>query len=123
MTEMLKDVYEMLKIDRKNSAWSAKNTMEFRFAELKSEINELNEALKNQDVENLKEEIGDSIGDLLFLIVIAEEYGYFSLKEVIETYFEKFKRRKPWIFSGEKLTIEEEMKRWRETKILEKNKK
>jgi len=120
---MLKDVYEMLKIDRKNSAWSAKNTMEFRFAELKSEINELNEALKNQDVENLKEEIGDSIGDLLFLIVIAEEYGYFSLKEVIETYFEKFKRRKPWIFSGEKLTIEEEMKRWRETKILEKNKK
>ena len=115
MKEKFEEFYEMLKLDRKNSAWSRKNTLE-----LKGEVAELGEAIKNNDVENLKEEIGDSIWDLLFLAVIAEEYGYFSMKEVIQTSIEKLKRRKPWIFTGEDLTVEEERKRWKEAKSKEK---
>lgn len=121
MENTFEGIHEMLKLDRKNSAWSRKNTLEFRFAELKSEIDELGEAIKNKDLENIKEEIGDVIGDAFFLGVMAEEYGYFSMDDVIESYIKKFKRRKPWIFTGEKLTVDEEMKRWRDTKLLEKS--
>jgi NTP pyrophosphatase (non-canonical NTP hydrolase) len=122
MKEKFEEFYEMLKLDRKNSAWSRKNTIEYRFAELKGEISELGEAIKNNDLKNLKEEIGDSFWDLLFLAVIAEEKGYFSMENVIETSIEKLRRRKPWIFTGEDITMDEERKRWEEAKFKEKNK-
>ena len=120
MKEKFEEFYDMLKLDRKNSVWSRKNTFDYTYAELKGEIDELGEALKNHDLQNLKEELGDSFWDLLFLAVIAEEKGYFTMKEVIETSIEKLKRRKPWIFTGEKLSMDEERIRWEKAKSKEK---
>jgi len=42
------------------------------------------------------------------------------MKEVIETSIEKLKRRKPWIFTGEKLSMDEERIRWEKAKSKEK---
>ena len=50
MEEQLEELYNVLKLDRKNSAWSRKNTIEFRYAELRGEIAELGEAIKNSDI-------------------------------------------------------------------------
>ncbi len=123
MEHYFEKVYEMLKLDRMNSAWSRKNTLEFRLAELQSEVDELKKALDNKDYQNMKEEIGDIIGDILFIAVMCHEYGYFSIEDVLQEYIKKFKRRKPWIFNGENLSIDEEMKRWREMKSIEKAEK
>jgi len=39
---------------------------------------------------------------LVFLSVMAEEKGLFTLKEVIQNTTEKIKLRKPWVFSDMK---------------------
>ncbi|MFH2021361.1 MAG: MazG nucleotide pyrophosphohydrolase domain-containing protein [archaeon] len=120
--DKLKEFYEMLKIDRKNSTWSAQNTFETRFDDLSSEIDEIKVALEKKDYENLKEELGDGLWDILFMIILAEEKGLFTFEAVIDNTIKKLKRRKPWIFSGGKLSIEEEKRRWAEMKQIEKSK-
>jgi len=120
MKEKFLELYESLKLDRKNSEWSREHSMEDRLKELQSEVDEIKKALENDDIENLKDELGDALLDLIFMIVIAEEQGLFNGKEVIDNTVTKIKRRKPWIFNGEKVSKEEENRRWNETKKLEK---
>ena len=110
---------ELLKLDRKESEWGRSFTMESSLKELKSEVEEIEEALKNNDIQNLKEEIGDSLGDLLFLAIIAEEKGLFSIKDSLKSMHERMKRRKPWLLKGEKVSKEEEQKIWDEIKRKE----
>ena len=120
MKESFDELYGIMRLDRRNSPWSKKDTMENRCKELASEVEEVKLAISSNDVQNLKEELGDVLLDLLFLLVIAEEKGMFTAKEVIDGPIAKLKHRKPWIFSGEKLTVEEETKRWHELKAQEK---
>jgi tetrapyrrole methylase family protein / MazG family protein len=121
MAHKFDEFYEMLKLDRKNSAWSRTNTLESRYDELIDEIKEIRQAIDNNDPENLKEELGDGLWDLLFLVVLAEEKGLFKAEDIIQSSIDKLKRRKPWIFTGEKLDIEEERRRWKEVKLAEKH--
>lgn len=117
MKERLDEFYEMLKIDRKKSPWSRENSFESRFEELRKEIEEVGVALKNDDMKNFEEEIGDCLWDLLFLIVIAEEKGLFTGRDVVEGSIAKLKRRKPWIFEGEAVkSVEEEIELWNRAK-------
>ena len=120
MKDTLHEFLEMLKLDRQNSAWAKQNTLESRFAELKSEIAEIEQALNKKDMQNLKEELGDALLDLMTLMVIAEDQGHFKAEEAIKEIITKIKRRKPWIFNGEKLTAEQEVERWKEAKKREK---
>ena len=120
MKESFDAFYRMLELDQKNSPWSNQNTMQERYNELVSEVHEIGLAMKNNDTENFKEELGDALWDLLFMIILAENEKMLTAKEVIDGAAAKLKRRKPWIFSGEKLTLEEEVKRWHEIKKLEK---
>ncbi|MBL7057655.1 hypothetical protein ISS09_05225 [Candidatus Woesearchaeota archaeon] len=120
MKEKFQELYENLKLDRNNSSWSKENSMTDRFKELESEITEIREALEKEDYENLKDELGDALWDLLFMIIIAEEKGLFHGKEVIGGAITKLKRRKPYLFEGKKLSKEEESKMWLEVKKKEK---
>ena len=101
MKERFAELYDILKLDRKNSAWSRQDTFRHRHKELESEVFEIKMSLEKEDMKNFKEELGDSLLDLLFLMVIAEEKELFTAKDVIEGVITKIKRRKPWIFSGE----------------------
>jgi NTP pyrophosphatase (non-canonical NTP hydrolase) len=117
------EFYNMLVIDRKNSPYSKKHDLKTKFLQLKGEINELSQALENDDVENLKEELGDSLWDLFGIMIIAEEKGLFTPKEIISESVEKLNRRKPWIFQNHNYTIEEEDSMWQEAKKKEKENK
>jgi len=120
MEKEFKKLYNLLKLDRKKSPWSKSNTINSRFNELKKEIDEVENALKNKDYKNLEEELGDSLLDLIFISIIAEEKKLFTLKNVLHKVINKINRRKPWIHNNEKLTIKEELKRWEESKKKEK---
>lgn len=121
MKETFGKFYEMLKLDREKSSFSKGHSLEDRFAEFKLEIEEIGKALENNDDENLKEELGDVLWDLLFMIIIAEEKGKLSGKDVIDGAIKKLQRRKPWIFEGgEMKTVEEEIELWNENKRKEK---
>ena len=52
------------------------------------------------DAENLKEELGDLLLQVMFHAVLAEEEGYFTFDDVAKTVTEKMIRRHPHVFSG-----------------------
>ena len=70
------------------------------------------------DPDNLKEELGDLLMQVVLHARIAEEEGYFTMDDVIQTVIDKMIRRHPHVFgdvtvsdSGEVLTNWEEIKR------------
>jgi NTP pyrophosphatase (non-canonical NTP hydrolase) len=120
MKSEFEEFYKVLKKDRVLSAWSADEDFKDRALQLKSEVEEILEAIEKGDFENLKEEIGDSFWDLMCLCVIAEEKGKFTKDEVIAQVMEKYHRRKPYIKEGKTVSKEEELRIWQEVKKKEK---
>ena len=88
---------------------------------MKKEVKEVGEAIENGDKDNLEEELGDVLWDVLMLIKISEdEYG-FKLEDIIDVICKKMIRRKPYIFGNEKAeTPEEAVKIWKRVKEEEK---
>ncbi len=73
------------------------------------------------DAENLKEELGDLLLQVVFHAVLAEEEGLFTLEDVAKTVSEKMIRRHPHVFQGEKLEDGvDESQAWEELKKTEK---
>lgn len=107
-------------LDRKNSAWSQQQNFSERAKMLQEEVEEMIGAIKNEDYQNLQEELGDIIWDALTIAAIAEEKTLFTTQQVLSRVSAKIKRRKPWIFTNEKLGAEEESRRWKEAKKREK---
>lgn len=121
MEKSFKQLWEALFLNRKKCFWAKEQDLEKQVEEVLKETQELKQAIEKNDLENLKEELGDVLMDALFVAVIAEEKGLFSFKEVLEAATEKLKRRKPWVFSQEKIVSKEEaMKKWQEIKAKEK---
>lgn len=60
------------------------------------------------DADNLKEELGDLLLQVMFHSVIAEEEGLFSFDDVAATVSEKMIRRHPHVFSGVTYASKEE---------------
>ena len=126
MNEMmeLKRVVETLRSekgcpwDKKQTHASLKTTCVEEAAEVVCGINILEE---KGDPENLKEELGDLLLQIVFHAVIAEEEGLFTLDDVARTASEKMIRRHPHVFSGKEYADDEERhKAWEEIKQKEK---
>ena len=80
-------------------------------------------AVENNDVENLKEELGDLFWDTLMVILIAEKEGLFKSSEPMAALIGKMRRRKPFLFTGQKVTLAEAEQMWAEAKLKEKTQK
>ena len=59
------------------------------------------------DAENLKEELGDLLLQVMFHSVIAEEEGLFTFEDVAKTVADKMERRHPHVFTDVKFETEE----------------
>lgn len=101
--------------DCRYSEWSKQRTLIERVEFLRKEVEELQEVVRKSNVENLREELGDVFWDALTIVAHAEEQGLFTTKEVLSQVVEKVQERKPWIFTGEKLSANED-RRWQESK-------
>ena len=74
------------------------------------------------DPDNLKEELGDLLLQVMFHSVIAEEEGLFTFEDVARVVSEKMVRRHPHVFSGVKYSSKEEQHAaWEEIKKAEKD--
>ena len=114
---------EMIKIARQNRKYSTyvrELDIDTHIHELISEVNEVEEAIKNKDMENLKEELGDVLWDTVTMLVICEEKYGFGIDDSINNVIEKMKGRKPHIFEKKILTLEEEKVIWDAAKVKEK---
>jgi NTP pyrophosphatase (non-canonical NTP hydrolase) len=116
MEEVLSQLVLLLKRDRERSPRSSQSTFASTLQELRAEVAELEAAHQQQDDENFKEELGDVLWVVLFLMILAEESGRFTGQEVITGALAKLTRRKPWLLSGEIPSREEEARLWEQGK-------
>jgi MazG family protein len=104
--------------------WDKHQTHETLLKYLFSEAREVKQAVHNKDFENLKEELGDVLLQVVFHAQIAEESGLFCISDVVEEINKKLIRRHPHVFGGETLkTPDDVLRRWKEIKKKEKEDK
>ena len=82
------------------------------------------EAIDHHDMENLCEELGDVLYQVMIQSQIASEQGLFTVEDVIDGLCEKMIRRHPHVFGDAvAATPEESLDLWNEIKKQEKAKK
>ena len=110
--ERLQDVVRKLrgedgcKWDRAQTHESLKPECIEEAAEVVAGINILD---KTGNAENLKEELGDLLLQVMFHAVIAEEEGLFTFEDVAGSVVEKMIRRHPHVFGDMRFASEEEI--------------
>ena len=120
---MEKKFEEFVKLARKTLAecpWANLQTVQDYSKQVASEAREVMAAVEKGDRENLKEELGDLFWDTLMVMLIAEKEGLFKPDEPLQSLIEKMRRRKPYLFTGQKVTLEEAERLWSEAKAKEK---
>jgi tetrapyrrole methylase family protein / MazG family protein len=101
--------------------WDKKQTHQSLKKYLIEEAYELIEAIDNDDIDHMVEELGDVLLQVMLHAQIGEDEGYFTIDDVIEGITAKMIRRHPHVFGDKKAENEEEvMKNWQEIKEQEK---
>ncbi len=104
--------------------WDREQTIASMLKCIDEEIEEVREAIENGDHDNLREELGDVLFQVIMIAQIAKEHGYFNIEDVIKDIDHKIVSRHTWVFGKEKAkTPEEAIEMWRKNKKKEKSKK
>ena len=104
--------------------WDKAQTHESLISCLRAECEEVVEAIEKKDEENLCEELGDVLLQVLLHAQIAKEEGLFTMEDVVNTLAEKMVRRHPHVFGDEEYgSLEQNKKRWEEIKKAEREAK
>jgi tetrapyrrole methylase family protein/MazG family protein len=97
--------------------WDKKQKKEDTAKYLLDETYELIDAIDSGSPQDMKEEMGDLLFQVLFLARISEEAGEFSISDVMEYVTEKMIRRHPHVFGDTKVKNIEEIKiNWEDIK-------
>lgn len=101
--------------------WDKEQTHESLKPCLMEECGEVLDAIDNQDMKNLCEELGDVLLNLVLQARIAEEEGAFTIADVVDGVCRKMIRRHPHVFGDAKaVTPEQSYQLWQEIKRKEK---
>lgn len=104
--------------------WDRRQTHESLIPCLEEETGEVIDAIHNLDMENLCEELGDLLFQVMIHSRIAEEKGYFTIDDVVDGISAKMVRRHPNVFGDVKVnSAEEGLELWKRIKSEEKSKK
>lgn len=102
--------------------WDKKQTHKTLLKYLKEETKEFESAVLKKDFENMKEELGDILLQVVFHSELARIEKKFDISDVINTLNEKLIRRHPHVFGNEKVKSSfDVIKKWNEIKKKEKN--
>lgn len=97
--------------------WDKKQTHETLIKNLREESEELIRAIEKKDDENMKEELGDVLLQVLMHAQIAAEEGKFTIDDVIQVLYDKLHYRHPHVFGNVKAAnAEEALAVWKEMK-------
>jgi XTP/dITP diphosphohydrolase len=119
----LLDLVEVMDRIRRECPWSSRQTHEGLAKYGIEEAYELVEAIEDGDRDELREELGDVLLQVVFHARIAEEHADepFSVDDVAGTIVEKLIHRHPHVFGEETASTPEEVKaHWLRTKAVEK---
>lgn len=105
---------------REKCPWDRKQTTRSLRILTIEEMYELVDAILENDVEGIKEELGDIMLHIVFYTKIAEEKGDFTMVDVLDGISDKLIRRHPHIYGDTKAVTEEEVKlNWEKLKLKE----
>ena len=120
MKKSFEEFVDLCRKSIKYDPWADEKGVEGYCEGLQDEVDEVLEALKNKDYENLCEELGDVFLDWLHVCLIAEKLGHFDTKTVIEEVKAKLARRKPFLEENRTVSKEEARNLWISMKQKEK---
>ena len=123
--EALMRLKEIITILRKECPWDRVQTHKTLTTGMVEEAYEVVEAINKEDMDNLEEELGDVMLQVVFHANLAEEEGTFELKSLINRECEKMIRRHPHVFLKERTnnnikTIDNVLEKWENIKASEK---
>ena len=122
-TEKLLRIIAELRDPISGCEWTKSQTSKTLLPFIIEEAKEVLDAFEKEDNENLKEELGDLLLQIVLQSRIAEENKLFSFNEVIDNLCEKLIRRHPYVFQDKRPhTTEEQRKAYFKIKEFEKSK-
>lgn len=108
---------------RAKCPWDKKQTMESLRHLTIEETYELGDAILNNDLQEVKKELGDLLLHIVFYAKIGSEIGEFDIADVANGVCDKLIVRHPHIYGDVKVANEEDVKRnWEKIKLQEGNK-
>jgi len=126
MKKSFEDLVELSKFLRspEGCPWDREQTLNTLRTFILEEAHEVIQAIEMNDIEELKEELGDLLYQILFTSQICNEEGKFTVEGVLNQLYYKLVRRHPHVFGEEKAKdAEEAVKRWHGEKLKEKTRK
>jgi MazG family protein len=109
---------------RKECPWDRKQTPESLRQYILEEAYEVIDAIDHSAWDNLKNELGDLLLQIIFQAKVGEERNRFNLEEVIHTINEKLIRRHPHVFGNIVVKDAEEVKEnWEQIKLNQESRK
>ena len=115
----------MLRDKDNGCPWDIEQTFESLSPCVVEEAYEVSDAIANKDYENLKEELGDVLLQVIFQAEIANERELFNFDEIVDSLNNKLIRRHPHVFAGasKPLSAKEQTQAWDAIKAQEKKPK
>ena len=118
----LLETMRMLRDKDNGCPWDIEQTLESLSPCVVEEAYEVSDAIANKDYENLKEELGDVLLQVIFQAEIANERELFNFDEIVDSLNNKLIRRHPHVFAGasKPLSAKEQTQAWDAIKAQEK---
>jgi tetrapyrrole methylase family protein/MazG family protein len=126
MKQYLKEFDKLVNIfaklrSKNGCVWDKEQTHESLVRHLFSESREVKKAIKNKDMQNLEEELGDILLQVVFHSQIAKENKDFDIAGVIKQLNKKLIRRHPHVFGNCKAKTAKDVESiWKNVKAKEK---
>lgn len=102
---------ELILTLREKCPWDKVQTIQSLKSDLLSEVYEVVDAIRDEDYDNLREEIGDLIWISGLITQVAEEERFFDMATVLNDVNEKMVRRHPHVFGTMKAKSAEDARR------------
>ena len=121
--ERLIDAVALMDKLRTNGPWESEQTHDSLRRYLLEETYELFDAVRGGNADELREELGDVLLQVLFHARIAEDAPQhpFTIDDVADSLLRKLANRVPGVLAGESVSLEEQIAQWDERKAAEKS--
>ena len=119
--ERLLDAVAIMDTLRTSGPWESEQTHDSLRRYLLEETYELFDAVHSGDLNELRDELGDVLLQVLFHARIAEEAPHraFNIDDVADALVRKLGNRVPAVLAGEPITLEDQLAQWEQRKALE----
>lgn len=121
--DRLVDAVAMMDKLRTSGPWESEQTHDSLRRYLLEETYEVFDAVRSGNLDELRDELGDVLLQVLFHARIAQEAPAqrFSIDDVADSLVRKLGNRVPAVLAGEPISLEEQLAQWEERKAREKS--